>query len=72
MSKRESTRVELYTKMTIALGAFGALCGLAYIEVMLEPSVPFWMFILMLSILSTMLGVDIIQEWRYQKENGGP
>lgn len=72
MSKREPSRVELYTKMTIALGAFGALVVFVYIHVMLPPDVPPWVFGLMLSILSAMLGVDIFREWQNQKDNDGP
>lgn len=62
--KTETTPAELYTKMAIALGSFGALVAFAWVQVMLPPDVPPWMFIVFLMILGSMLGVDLVRDLR--------
>ena len=65
MSRKGGTwTVEIYTKMVVALGSFLALIGFVYVHVMLPPDVPAWVFIILLSILGSMLGVDILRDIR--------
>lgn len=54
-------RLELYTKLVIAFGDFVVLVYFLNVHITNDPQVPKWVFLMLLSILGAMLGMDI---WR--------
>lgn len=57
---------ELWVKLVIALGSFGALLIFAWVHVTTKYTVPYWFFSLLVLILGSMIGVDIIRGVRQQ------
>lgn len=57
---------ELWVKLSIALLDFGAILMFAWIHVTTPKTVPYWLFALFITILGTMLSVDILRDVREQ------
>lgn len=65
MSSSPPSQAELYTKMLIAVMDFSAFLVVVGIHILPQyPEVPAWIFGVLLSILGTMLGVDIMRSVR--------
>lgn len=62
-----SSTIELATKMLIAVLDFGAFIGAAYLHYSPTfPPVDWWVFVVLLSILGSLLSIDILRDVRKQ------
>lgn len=59
------TAAALYVKLMLGSLAFGALLYFLQIHI-IRPSitVPYWVFVLLLAVMGSLLGVDILDQYR--------
>lgn len=61
----QSQPLKLYVKLFLGSVAFGALLYFMQLHVIRSNvTVPYWMFLILLAIMGSLLGVDILDQYR--------